>query len=384
MNANRVTTVVTVALISILCFAATAASQRPEISIGATNSSLKTLQLTGQTNRYYRIESSSDLIKWTSTESYFLHTNNPHAQSVGTVGAIQEYFRATMIPSDWVCMNNSIPDTCPEHDNVSLVIRTNVAHYSIQASHPDQYAVLTNSCDANWNGCPPPQPGTDYYQGPALADKFQNDSRQYVIANRKEYFWRPLGMTVMKNGAIQHTNVTYIEIGGCITDAGGGCPIYFVLYADGYLRLIPYPPVRLGSVCFGSSVIVGPAAVELRPHADIESLDYHTANNTMTVTYRSGGTATIEVDPDKITRSEATVGVTVNYPTDQSLCSFRSMFVSDGNSDCDTVVSDESNGAIHMLPVMDFTVTSGISWFMTRYIRSIQRESAPNILIYLD
>ncbi len=208
MNANRVTTVVTVALISILCFAATAASQRPEISIGATNSSFKTLQLTGQTNRYYRIESSSDLIKWTSTESYFLHTNNPHAQSVDTVGAIQEYFRATMIPSDWVCMNNSILDTCPEHDNVSLVIRTNVAHYSIQASHPDQYAVLTNSCDANWNGCPPPQPGTDYYQGPALADKFQNNSRQYVIANRKEYFWRPLGMTVKKNGVIQHTNIT--------------------------------------------------------------------------------------------------------------------------------------------------------------------------------
>ena len=371
-------------MIALLSFAATAATQRPVISIGATNSSLKTLQLTGQTNRYYCIESSSDLIRWTNTDSYFLHTNNPHIQSDGTDGAVRKYFRATMIPNDWVCMNNSLPDPCPEHDNVSLVIRTNVSHFSIIATHPDQYIVRTNSCDENRHGCLTSEPTTDYYQGPvAMGNKFQNNSRLYVIANRIEYFWRPQGMTVMKNGVVAQTNTTYIEIGGCIPDAGGGCPIYFALYADGYLRLIPYPPVRLGSVCFGSSVIVGPAEVALRPYADIESLNFHTTSNTMTITYRSRGTATIEVDPDKITRTSATVRVTVNYSTDKSLCTFRSMFVSDGNSDCDTVVSDDSNGAVHALPVMDFTVTSGISWFMTRYVRSSQRESAPNILILL-
>ena len=294
-----------------------------------------------------------------------------------------------MFPSNWVCMNNSIPDTCPEHDNVSLVIRTNVAQYRIVATPPTDYAVLTNSCDTNWTGCPISLPSADYYQGPTLIEsKFHDVGTIYVLANRNEYFWRPLGMTVRKNGVTVATNITFIEIGGYIPQSNGEYPKYFVLYADGYLRLIPYPPTNFHSICFGTSVIVGPAAVEERPHADIASVDFHTANNTITVTYRSGGSATILVDPNNITRTSATVLVTVNYPTDRSLCTIRSMYVSDGNSDCDTVVStdaDDGNGAaIHMLPVMDFNVTSGVSWLAKRYIRSIQRESAPNILIYLD
>jgi len=382
MNKYRV--LASIIFIAILSHAI-GAPQRPLLQLSSQSGTYKTLQLTGVTNTYYRIESSSNLVNWATKDSYFLHTNNPSSQVVAYDEIAREYFRASMFPSNWVSMNNTIPDTCPEHDNVSVVIKTNKSHFKITATHPADYVVETNSCDTNWFGCLISLPTADFYQGPQVIREHVYDVGEiYVQATRDEYFWRPLGMTVKKDGVTMVTNATYIEVGGYLTGTADEYPIYFALYADGYVRLIPFPPPNFKKICFGSSVIVGPAAVESRPHADIVTADFITATYLLRLTYRSGGTANIEFDTDKITRTNATIGVAVNYSTSASLCTFRSMYVGDGNSDCDRVVWTDGYGVVHEDSILSFSATTGTNWFFKRHFRSLQRESAPDIRITLQ
>ena len=102
-------------------------------------------------------------------------------------------------------------------------------------------------------------------------------------------------------------------------------PRFFVLYMDGNLRLIPHPPEGMARVCFGSSVIVGPAAMSARPIAEIVSVRYLSASKTMEVDYAAGGSAILTLQ--EVDRTLARVGVTVNYGTVPPFATFRSMFV---------------------------------------------------------
>ncbi|MEI6304854.1 MAG: hypothetical protein WCP09_02430 [Candidatus Taylorbacteria bacterium] len=375
--------IVFMALISLVFnVSVTAATSRPTLKINNDRYDHQ-IQINGQTNVYYRFESSQDFLNWSPVRSYFYHTNNANAHQYwneGTDGNM-EYIRAAMYPTNWVTMNNSIPDNCPEHDNLNIVFRTNAAHIYITSTHPTDYVVNNNVCNENWTGCPNFAPILDVYQGPFLKQNVYDVGTIYVIITRLEEFWRPLGMTFKKDGITIQTNITFIEFGGNIPGTTK-FPIYGVIYTDGYLRWIPFPPVNFESICFGNSVLIGPAEIENRPHADISIADFRTATKTLNITYRDGGTAIL--DPNTISRTSATAKITVGYSTAKSTCTLRSMYVADGNSDCDQVVWTDNSNVIRTNSVMPFYSTSGKSWLFKRHERSLQRESAPNTRITFD
>ena len=51
-------------------------------------------------------------------------------------------------------------------------------------------------------------------------------------------------------------------------------PEVLVVYQDGNVRVKPHPPAEVADVCFGSSVIIGPAAEDpQRPYVDVALID---------------------------------------------------------------------------------------------------------------
>jgi hypothetical protein len=356
-----------------------AAAQRPSLNLTPQME----LQLTGQTGIYHRIESSTNLTDWVPQRSFFLLSAVSYTRVVGGAGDMQEFFRAVALPSDWLVMNNSYPDPCAEHDNVNVVFR--ITNFWIIATHPTNYAVVDYSnCRENWTNCPA-STNVDFKFPYSYWTMSYGGYRGWAHACR-DLSWRPQGMTVTLDGLLlagnDSTNITRVDIGKEIPGGGGEAPGYFSFYPDGYFRVIPFPPVGHPDVCMGMSVLIGPAAVAERPYADIESVDIRSESQTLFVTYRTGGSATI--DFSDVTRTRAIIKVAVNYPTTNSTCTVRSQFASVGNSDCDTVTWTDSVGIVHSDPIMSFLGTSGANFFFNRQFGSIQRESAPDTLIVLQ
>lgn len=352
-------------------------AQQPSLQI---NSRGEELRLFGPTNTYYQIQYSEDLADWRPAwgpwgQKFFL-TNSPANENFGRLNVPSLFYRAEAFLVS--ATNGSSADVCAEDDNLNIALVGDIPHYSIIATHPT-YQVMGSDCTPDFNNCTNAGGGNDYAFTPLWAKLFDNGT-DYLIVNRKDKFWRPQGMDVTLNGGSLYTNIHYIELGRKIPNAPSW-PIFFALYCDGNLRLIPFPPSNLGSVCFGSSVIVGPAEPAARPMAEIAALDYRSASRTMLVTYRAGGTAILDVGT--LTRANAVVKVAVNYPTDLPFCTVRSMFVSDGNSDCDHVQWKNLDGLTATDPILSFSGTVGTEWFFTRLASSAHNNSSPDIRLVL-
>ena len=189
-------------------------------------------------------------------------------------------------------------------------------------------------------------------------------------------------MEVSVDAGTPVTDIHYVRVYRKIAGANEW-PQYFVIYMDGNLRLIPHPPVGVTSVCFGSSVIIGPASIALRPIAEITSARYVSASKSMEVLYQTGGSATLDLQ--EVNRTIARVPITVNYPTSTlPFATFRSMFVINGNADVDHVLWRNTSGALHDDPIMTFSGGEGTEWFFYRSSWSQHNTSAPDIRIRLD
>ena len=367
MKTNRFVALATV------FFAVSPAAQQPFLYITPQQE----LQVTGQTGNYHRILSSTNLADWAPQGSYFQLLSAPYTRPVGGTDAHAAFFRAIALPFDWTVMNNSYPDPCAEHDNINVVFR--ITNFWIIATHPTNYLVTNYICNANYNNCGPDNSTNYYFDDPQTWNLKYGTGTYGASANiyRKSSFWRPQGMTFTYDGMFPETNIHEVDFGREIVAGGGDSPGYFDLYSDGYIREIPFRPNGAsGDPCFGTSVLVGPAAIADRPYADIESADLWTSLQTIFVTYRNGGTATI--DFSDVTKERTIIKVTVNFPTTNSTCTVRSQFASVGDSDCDTVTWTDNAGVVHTDPVISFVGGAGTDYFFNRRVRSIQRESSPD------
>ncbi|HOX00852.1 MAG TPA: hypothetical protein P5555_00360 [Candidatus Paceibacterota bacterium] len=327
------------------------------------------LKVFGHTNNYYQIESSTNLHDWGPYGTNVLILQSPESRPVSVAGQSQ-YFR---VRSMVYGSNYSVQTVCAEEDNVNISLRGDVNGYTVTAYHSGS-VVAQSDCTPNFNNCTNAV-GEDYAFTPLQAKPLDNGT-DYLVVNRKDRFWRPSGMAVTVDGGSLFTDIHYIELGRKIPDAWSW-PIFCALYCDGNMRLIPFPPAHLNSVCFGTSVIVGPAAPASRPIAEIASLDYRSASRTMLVTYRTGGSAVL--DMSMVSRTNAVVKVDVNYPTDQPFCTVRSMYVADGNCDMDTVVFPVIEGVGAILPVMSFRSAIADMWDFYREHESAHNNSAPGL-----
>jgi uncharacterized protein (TIGR03437 family) len=273
--------------------------------------------------------------------------------------------------------NRSTPTQCAEDDNLNIYLRGPVASFIVEATHPT-YPIANDTCAADFRNC---QPGSGGYSFTPLVVSLYDDGQTVVEAVREASFWRPVGMNAAINNTIPRTNIHYIRVYRKVTDANSW-PQFFVLYADGNMRLIPHPPAGASSVCFGSSVIIGPAAPAERPIAEIAGVIYRSATQKLEVTYRAGGSATLDLS--EVNRQIARVHVAVNYPTDLPFATFRSMFVTETNADAARVSWTDTNGNAHDDPILSFTEGHAKEWFFSRRTLSQHNSSAPDIRIKLE
>jgi hypothetical protein len=276
-----------------------------------------------------------------------------------------------------IAANHSTPTLCAEEDNVNIPLLGDVQSFVVEATHPT-YDIGQDNCDPDFTNCPPPEPGYPFL--PRVYSLF-DDGETVVEAVRERSWWQPGGMTAGVDDSCGPADIHYVRVYRKIASANEW-PQFFVLYADGNMRLIPHPPVGRDSVCFGSSVIIGPAAVGARPIAEIDSARYVSASKTMEVTYRTGGSA--RLDLADVTRTRAHVTVTVDYPTEAApFATFRSMFVAEDNADVGHVRWRDPGDTTHEAGVMQFAGGEGTEWFFHRQIRSRHNTSAPDICIRL-
>jgi hypothetical protein len=268
--------------------------------------------------------------------------------------------------------------------NVPLFLPTAAKRFSftLDARHPG-YEVKQDSREADFSNCPPAVSAGG--GGPQQTFSLYDDhSSTAVVAVRDPNFHQP-GMRVrVGGGAI--ADVHFIRVIRRIAGTDSW-PEVMVLYSDGNLRLKPQAPPVGGDPAygsdpvFGSSVIVGPAPVGERPVAGIQMVTYDPSKQAFNVRYSAGGKATLRlVQADRgVTR----VRVVAHYAASQQtpFATVRSMFVSDGNDDVDSVSWSDAGGAAHSDSIGRFQYGQGVQFVFGRTMTSRHNTSAPDILV---
>lgn len=278
-------------------------------------------------------------------------------------------------PNTIIATNQSAATVCAENDNINIPFTGNVSSFSIESKHPT-YSIESDICTADFTNCS--NSGTTY---PFTAATYilYDDHVTVVTAVRLASWWRPTGMSFSVDTGTQYSDIHYIAVSQKITDENSW-PQFLVLYMDGNMRLIPQPPAGVNSVCFGSSVIIGPTVEGIRPLAEIDSAHYDSGSKTITVTYKAGSSAVLSIG--EVNRDHARVNVSGSYLSDSiPFAVLRSMYVADGNADVDHVQWIDSLNSSHDDPVMDFISGESSDWLFHRQTSSQHNTSSPDIKI---
>jgi hypothetical protein len=163
-------------------------------------------------------------------------------------------------------------------------------------------------------------------------------------------------------------------------------PQIFVLYANGYARIIPpHPAGREERVCFGASMIIGPAAEDpLFPITAIDRLDIDPQKMTIKVRYNNGSSAVLQLQAEP---GKTTVQVTdVTYDTVTApFVTMRSMWVANDFSDVARIQAATSPGVMQTYTIdpthEEWTTLPGDSWLFYRPTYSRHNTSAPDFKI---
>lgn len=320
---------------------------------------------------------SSSTLNWTPTINTgdMWRTEWQGYPLTGYSGLIQSQVEVS-IPASWA-ENLCYPTTCAEEDNINIpLIGDQVHQFRITATHP-VYDIEVDNCAADFSGCS---------QRPSLAPTavtchtlYDDGTNVFSVCSDTEW-WLPNEMTVTIGGesATGHRLVWNSKIAG-----ENSWPEVLVLYQDGNLRLKPQPPLGINDVCFGSSVIVGPATPDsLRPFVEIEQITINPSKLSLAVLYSDGTTSQLDL---AVNREKAEVTVLANYDTSESFATFRSMYVTEENADVARVTTTVGDYALldvsptAWLPA--WSSLAGPYWFFYRQQSSSHNTSAPDIRI---
>lgn len=106
----------------------------------------------------------------------------------------------------------------------------------------------------------------------------------------------------------------------------GSWPRAFVDHQDGNTRLNPLAPAGMEDICFGSSVLIGPAAPVTRAYADAAEVRVTPEPLAVDLTYRAGGSAHVALAVDR-TAATAVVDGHDQVGAQTPFATFRSMDV---------------------------------------------------------
>ncbi|NTW09212.1 MAG: hypothetical protein HGA28_06555 [Anaerolineaceae bacterium] len=175
----------------------------------------------------------------------------------------------------------------------------------------------------------------DNMANPAVLYK---DSNTIVEAVWMDFWWRnPRQMKINVIGGSTINTSQFLRIKRRMPDSTDWNEV-FVLYEDGNARIIPLPPVNLGAVPYGASIILGPSTNSSRPFAGINEVTVNPETLVLDILYESGGTANVQL---RVDRDAHVVDVRdISYDTTHNaIARFRSMWVCDGKADIDCVQS---------------------------------------------
>lgn len=154
------------------------------------------------------------------------------------------------------------------------------------------------------------------------------------------------------------------------------------MYQDGNVRLLPLPPPGMDWIPFGSSVIVGYSdPSDLRPSAPITSVTFFPSTLRLHVRYRDGGSAWLTLSSTQTVTELVVSDIHSGVGRDiwrLPFATLRSMYVEDGNSDCDSVLVDGKN----YRPILgQWGSMHGKSFFFFRRCESSHLTLSPDIRI---
>jgi hypothetical protein len=239
----------------------------------------------------------------------------------------------------------------------------------VVAEHP-AFEVGDDNCAADFSGCNL-MAVLGSLKTATLCQTVWDDGVNVVQVCSEPNWWRPYSMRVLVNGteAIGHWLILSKKIEG-----EASWPQFMVLYEDGNMRLKPHPPLGRADVCFGSSIVIGPAAPTQRPYVDIQEVDFNPSTQCLKLTYRGGGSAQLCPSVDRL---HAAVSVKVDYSMNYPFATFRSMWVADGNGDVDHIQTQYGDFPI----LTGWSSLKSASWLFHRNIRSRHNTSAPDFRI---
>ena len=156
-----------------------------------------------------------------------------------------------------------------------------------------------------------------------------------------DFWWLyPKGMTILNLQTGQEWyNVSYIRVYKKVPGTVSYSQL-LVLYQDGNVRLLTFPPTEYDWIPFGSSVIIGPAtSLSARPYASIFRVNIQPVTSSLEVHYDSGGMALLSLMYSQDITTLLVSGITYTTNSSVPFAVFRSMWVSEGNSDVDHIES---------------------------------------------
>ncbi|MCP5098976.1 MAG: hypothetical protein GY943_25775, partial [Chloroflexi bacterium] len=264
-----------------------------------------------------------------------------------------------------------------EEDNINIPLYgDSVSRFRVTASHPT-YSYTTDDCTPDFSGC---DWVTSSAPNEVTCNKIWDDGDNVIKVCNDPNWWRPHVMTVMvgAGGSTGHWLVWHKKVAGA-----NSWPEVLVFYQDSNMRLIPHPQFGQGDVCYGSSVIIGPAPSDpIRPFVEVQTIVVNPTTMSMDVTYRNGGNAHLQLAVD---RNQAQVDVAVGYDTSDSFATFRSMYVAEDNADAARVETAVGDYALLDVSLPEWSTAwsalSGPRWFFYRQTVSNHNTSAPDILI---
>ena len=274
--------------------------------------------------------------------------------------------------------NGSEPVLCAEKDNVSINFASpEVRHFRIEAVHPAYMGTLREDRWApDWTACEDISAETSNHPHPKMMTLFENADLQ-VIGLSYSQFWRPSDVTVRVGDRVER-DIHMMQI---LKRRKDRIDEVLVLYpGDGYWRIRPLPPAHLGQSAYGSSFLVGPVDMDVRPVVNLKDVAFDPKTMTFTLTLAKGGTATVlmkELTEDRLTL-EVDLGQAVK---DQPFATLRSMYVTEFNADVARIASREEKArSWREEPIMTFDRARATDVWMGRLLPSRHNTSAPDMM----
>ena len=209
-----------------------------------------------------------------------------------------------------------------------------------------------------------------------------NDGITIIKAIGKDFWWLHPQSMVLRNTRIgsQWSNVVYIRVLRKIPSINSW-PEVFVLYQDGNSRILTFPPSGIDWIPFGSSVIIGSSDPDsYRPYAAISRIDFDPRTLKFTLYFSAGGQAVVSIATNISTTTVTVSNITYAINTSRPFATFRSMWVSDGNSDVDHVRSEASARVWHVMQD-GWTSLTGRNFLFFRTCVSQHNTLSPDIRV---